>query len=534
MKAKALGTILCGSLVLSGCAGGAAGGGGDGSGKKVAYAAGGTFTEALISDPGNLHPLKASQNTTNEVVSFTYDSLVNLDEHGNVVPQLAQKWRVTPTSVTYTLRQDVTCGDGTRLTARQVADTFVFVKNPKNQSSVIGDELPDADFTVKADDAAGTVTVKVARPYAFLLQGAGLVPIVCPKGLADPASLARASDGTGPFRVVENVPDDHLTLAARKDYKWGPNGARTAVPGFPDKLVFKIVKDEATTANLLLSGQLNTATLAGPDVRRLEGRGYERLTAWSGPEELWFNQRAGHPGADIAVRRALTNALDLDQLVKVATQGSGTRATALAVIEPRVCRIGSVAGQLPGHDDNAARTALDQAGWKAGPDGVRTKAGRRLTITLRYNSDAGPAVDAAMELIRTWWKGLGVDVKLKGASANAYTQALFGGNDWDAAWLGISLAFPNQLISYASGPPSPAGQNFAAVSNADYRRLVAKALTTPGEASCPVWAQADQALLRNLDLVPVANNRILTFAAKSRFTIGISGPEPTSLRILKS
>jgi peptide/nickel transport system substrate-binding protein len=534
MKVIALGTIVCGTLALSACAGGSAGNGDGGDGKNVAYAAGGTFTEPLTSDPGNLHPLKAAQNTTLEVLSFAYDSLINLDTNGKVVSQLAQKWQATPTSVTYTLRQDITCGDGAKLTARQVADNFAFAKNPKNQSSVIGDKLPDGDYTVKADDAAGTVKITVARPYAFLLQGAGLVPIVCPKGLDNPAGLARATDGTGPFRVVENVPDDHLTLVARKDYKWGPNGARTDVPGFPDKLVFKIVKDEATTANLLLSGQLSDATLAGPDSKRLEGRGFRKSTAPSGPEELWFNQRTGHPGADIAVRRALTSALDLDQLVKVATQGKGERATALAISPPRVCRNDTVPGQLPAHNAAAAGAALDQAGWKAGPDGVRTKDGRRLNVTLRYLSSAGPATDAAMELIRSWWKGLGVDVKLKGQSANAFTQALFQGNDWDVAWLSVSLSFPSQFMGYASGPPSPEGQNFAAVSNADYRRLSAQALATPGEASCAVWGRAEQALFQGLNLVPVANNRIVTFASKARFTVGFYGPEPTSLRLLKS
>jgi peptide/nickel transport system substrate-binding protein len=86
--------------------------------KPVKFAGGGTYSEPLLTDPGNLNPLIAQQNTTNEVVSFAYDTLINIDPHGRVVPQLAERWTVSPKRVTYTLRDGVTCADGTPLTAR--------------------------------------------------------------------------------------------------------------------------------------------------------------------------------------------------------------------------------------------------------------------------------------------------------------------------------------------------------------------------------------------------------------------------------
>jgi peptide/nickel transport system substrate-binding protein len=489
---------------------------GSSNGEAAKFARGGTYTEPLGSDPGNLHPLQAQQIETNEVVSFAYDTLVNIDPDGNVVPQLAERWKVGPRRVVYTLRDDVTCGDGTRLRARDVAANYEWIKDPKHQSSMIGSRLPSADFTVAFDDAARTVTITVPQAYGFLVPSSGLMPIVCPDGLRNPKRLAGETDGTGPFQLTEAVADDHLTFTARKDYRWGPGGASTAEPGFPSKVVFRIVKDESTAANLLLAGELSSAFVTGPDRARLEGHGFQESSAPGGPQDMWFNQRAGRPTADPEVRRALVAALDLDQLTKVVTQGVGARATSLTVLNPRPCRGDTVAGSLPGFDVDAARSALG---------------GKRLSLTVIYPGGGGP-VAAGMELVAESWKALGVDVKLRGLSATAFQQALFEGASWDVAYLSVGLSYPNELTAFVTGPPSPEGQNFAAVENADYARLAARALSIPGKAACEVWAQADKALLRDLDVVPVATDAVLGYMRHARISEGVFGTEPTSIRLL--
>lgn len=530
MKAKTLGAVCVLALGVAAC-GQSANSGGDRQG-DTQYRNDGTLTLSLGGDPGNLNPLTTVQITTNTVLPYLYDTLVTLDEAGKPIPKLATKWQVTPTSVTFTLHKDVTCSDGTKLTPTHVAANYAYIKNPKNNSLAIGDNLPSADFTVKADDRAGTVTITVPEPYGFLLEGAGTLRIVCPRGLADNKLLARGADGTGPYTVVENVPDDHLTFAVRKDYRWGPNGATTNEPGIPAKVVYRIVQNETTAVNLLLSGQLDAAGAAGADRKRLEGRGYETSTDLGGPDEVWFNQRPGHPGRDLAVRKALTMALDLDQLTKVVSEGNGLRASSLAVLEPRPCRIETVPGTLPAHDPAAAKTALDQAGWAPGGDGIRQKGGRRLAVTLLYPSGSTSGA-AGMELIRQQWKDVGVDVKIRGEGENSFVKSLFQGADgWDVAFLTVAIVYPTTFVPFASGALSPAGQNFAAVSNAEYLRLATQARRTPGDPGCALWAQAEQALFRNLDVVPVATARATTYLNKLRYAPGMTEGEPTANRLI--
>jgi peptide/nickel transport system substrate-binding protein len=239
MRVAVLAAAVTVALAVAGCAVDSGSNGG-----KLTYAKGGTFTTTIAADPGNLNPLLTTDQVANQLNSFTYDTLINLDASGKPIPQLASSWQVTATAVTFTLRKDVLCADGSRLTPDQVAANFNFIKNPKNHSSVIGSSVPDTNFSVHADDAAGTVRIQLAAPYGFLLTGVGTVPIVCAKGIADPKSLEHGTDGTGPFTLVQSVPSDHYTFAARKGYRWGPHGATTATPGFPEKVVFKVVQSE--------------------------------------------------------------------------------------------------------------------------------------------------------------------------------------------------------------------------------------------------------------------------------------------------
>lgn len=530
MKAiKTLGGIL---VLLAGTAACTDDGGTGDGGDRAEYAEGGTYTTTLTSDPGNLHPLKTVQNTTNTVIAYAYDSLIFVNTEGEVVPRLASSWEATPTSVTFTLNESVTCSDGTEVTASVVADTFEWVKVPENGSTVIGSSLPSPAYTVEADDDAGTVTITFKQPNGFLLEGAGMVPIVCPKGLADPKLLQSGTDGTGPFVLTDYAADDHLTLEAREGYTWGPDGASSDEPGFPAKVEIRVVPNLTTAVNLFLAGEITEVTPTSAEQPRLESRDAFTVETLQGPTDLFFNQRPGFPGEDPDVRRALTMALDLDQLAEVTTEGIGSPAEALAVLRPRPCPGNTVEGHLPEHDPEGAAALLDEAGWTVGSDGVRSRDGEPLHVTLGYVTGE-EATAAGMELVRQWWEDIGVEVEPQGQGQGAYIETLFGGTDWDAAFLPVQLIYPSQFKIFGSGPVPPDGQNFAAITNEDYERLATEAESTPTEdGGCELWAQAEQALFDNVDVVPVANTVTVTYADNAEFTEGLTSlVEPTSIRL---
>ena len=228
---------------------GSAGAGDDNASTPVE---GGTFTNILPADPGALDPHMSVLASTLNASAFAYDTLLYLSPDGELVSGLAESWEETPTSVTYTLREGVTCANGSPLTATTVADNFRFVADPANQSPQLGIFVPPG-ITAEADDAARTVTVSGEQPIPFLLRMTGLgLFIVCADGLADRSLLAAGTDGTGPFVLEDAVANDHYTYRVREGYAWGPGGTTSDEPGFPSEVVLSIVENESTAANLVL------------------------------------------------------------------------------------------------------------------------------------------------------------------------------------------------------------------------------------------------------------------------------------------
>jgi peptide/nickel transport system substrate-binding protein len=517
------------TLTLVACGGGGSSGGTSGS---QALADGKTFTMALRGDPGNLDPQFTSLSITLATDRFLYDSLLNIDQNGGMVAGLADKWQGTTTKATFTLRKGVTCSDGTPLTAGDVAANINFVGDAKNASTRIGLYVP-AGAKATADDAAGTVTVTSPTPEAFLTHNLGGLQIVCRQGMKNRGLLKQGADGTGMYKLTEAVSGDHYTLTRRKDYAWGPGAWRTGQHGLPDRVVFKIVTSETTATNLLLSRQVNAVQLAGPDRQRLTAAKTFKRDVVAPLGELWFNEKAGFPGADEAVRRALTQALDLGQLGQVVTSGTGQPATGLVAPGMGPCKQQPIASSLPAHDMNAARSALDAAGWTAGADGVRAKDGRKLSIAFYYPTSLGPAMQAGAELVQKTWKAIGVDVSLKGVTDTETGRLIAGGQGaWNATILPLGLTLPSEAVPFLSGPTPPNGTNFAGIKNAGYMAGVKAASAVEGVGGCDKWAAAEKTLYEHVDLVPFVDSVAPIFGQGARFDLVENNVAPSSIRML--
>lgn len=520
-------TIAALGLLAAGCGGGDDADADAGSG---AVPVDGTFTTSVAADPGNLHPHLTALSATRAVDTFMYDNLVYFTIDGEALPWLAESWEVDVDTVTYTLKEGITCADGSELTASDVAANFAFVADPANESPINGVLVP-AGIEATADDAARTVTLTVPQPDPFLLHSTGGAFIACRGALEDPESANAAGVGTGMFTLTEAVPDDHYTFERRDDYTWGPDSASAADPGTPKTVNVRVIANESTAVNLFLSGELDAVSASGPDRERLTND-YESVELTGLTGELFFNQADGRPGQDDGVRAALTQALNFDELMAVLTGGFGEPATALAVSPPATCHYDAVSDHLPEQDLDAAADALDAAGWEADSSGVRSKDGQKLTVRLIYNSTRGDATAAAAESIATTWSDLGVDATSRGLAPTEYNEVVFATGDWDAALLPINVRAPNNLVPFLSGPaPAEGGVNLASIDNPAYDAAVAEASAIPGEESCDTWKSADEALLAEYDVVAFANETIPTFLDGATVSMGADGIVPATIRL---
>lgn len=490
---------------------------------------GGTFTMAMTSDPGNLDPQSSAASALYQFSYFAYDRLLNVSSTGTIQSGLATKWRAQGKKIVLTMHKGITCSDGSAFTAADAAANLNYVADPKNKSAFLGVFLP-VGAKATANSSAGTVTLALPQVAPFILDGLGGIPMVCAAGMKNRKMLATKTDGTGPYQLTQAVSNDHYTLTKRKGYTWGPNGATTAENGLPDTIVIKIVQNETTAANLLLSGGLNAATILGPDSQRLTAQSLYSVSIPSLVGEMWFNQNSGHLTADPKLRLALTKAVDLSQLQKVLTSGRGTAATTFAAIAPVACQGNSVAPALPAHDLTAAKALLDQDGWKVGSGGIRSKNGKQLALSFLYPTDLGAPIASAAELAVQQWKQLGVKVTAKGQTDTASVQTLFSTGNWDISWVPVNVSTPDQLVAFLSGPTPPKGQNFANLKNATYSKDVAKASQIVGTKGCPDWLAAESNLVKNADVIPFANQSQQIFGKGAQFSV--SGELlPTSIRM---
>jgi len=493
------------------------------------FADGKTLTIAMSADPGNLDPQMTALSTTLQVDQFLYDTLLTVDAKGKLQPRLAGSWDSTATEATFTLREGITCSDGSPLTASTVADNINFVADPKNASAALGLFVPPG-AKATADDDARTVTVTSPSPNPFLVESLGGLFIVCADGVKDRSVLAKGGAGTGMYTLKDSVASDHYTLARRDGYAWGSGDFDAKQQGLPDTVILKIVPNESTAANLLLSGQVDAARIVGPDRDRVSATDPFERDLQSLLGELWFNHASGQPAADQAVRSALTQALDLAQLRAVITGGNGKAPTGMINPGSTPCTGDTVTGNLPAHDVSAATSALEAAGWTG--SGTRAKDGKPLAITLYYPSSLGPNMQAGAELMQKSWQAIGADVTIKPMTDTEMSKIILAGQGhWDAALVPVGLPLPTQLVPFVSGAGAPDGQNFSAIDNADYTAAVQKAMQQVGAAGCDQWDAAETALFKAVDVVPFASSTVPWFGKGVTFELTQGEIDPSTVRM---
>lgn len=492
------------------------------------FVSGGTFVTAVNDDPGDLNPLKAISPDTWGVVSLAYESLIYVTPDGDFEPWLAESWQETGTEVVFTMKDGLTCTDGSEFTAQTVADNLNYNADPANATFSYGSVI-DENVSAVADGNTVTVTSTVNSP--FLAVNVGTILMVCDAGLADPSILSDGTDGTGLFALTDVRPGDSYTFTKRDDYTWGPDGVTSDTVGLPDAIEARVVTDESTAANLLISGEINAATISGADKARLDGAGLSHTGVRNPVGMMLFNERPERPFADPLVREALSVAIDRDEVGTVIADGEGIEPVSLVTKTPLLCVEEQPSWELPDTDLERAAELLDEAGWTLESDGLRYKDGVPLTIKFIYNAPTSTHAPAA-ELVKQTWDELGVTTELFANDAAAWSEQLWSTFDWDTGWIQVAPGGPLVLSTFFAGAmPDAGGLNFMWVDNPEYTALVEQASQADPEETCAIWQQAEAELIERYDVFPVTDNILPTYQSGAVFDQP-NYIQPTTIRML--
>lgn len=432
---------------------------------------GGSFTRAMTSEPAIIDPQGAPNSGLSVVLPYLFDTLVVRDANNKLVPFLAESWQASDDgkAITMKLRSGVTFQDGAPFNAEAVRFTFQRFKESGSKSPIysgvqqiagidVVDELT-VRFTFKEPTANFWSTVTM--PYA------GIISPVSARQLAETGKGNLI--GTGPFILDRWVAGQSITLKRNPNYKWGAAIANNRAQPYLDTMVFQVIPEATTQLAALQTGAVDAIFINQPDHReKLKSDPNIQLmdAELNSLIYLAFNNKKA-PFDDARVRRALSHAINKDEIVQLALGGIGKVAS--TPLPPTLPGYDASLKQYElGFDTKQAQADLQQAGFTQS-NGTWTRNGLPLKGTL-ITSNRAPN-DAIATLIQSELKAIGVPIEIQQLDSKAVTQATADGTfellvyryDWND---------PDALNIYL-GSANIGNTNRAAYSNPEVDKLLA-------------------------------------------------------------
>jgi len=391
---------------------------------------GGTLTFGIRQEPSTTDPGASANGVSQRVLASMYDDLVYMALDGSYHPWLATRWTISPDGKTYTLylRQGVKFQDGTPFNAEAVKVTLDRVIDPATQStSAISAIGPYASSEVVD---ASTVRVHLKEPFGPFINALSQpwLGIISPTALKSwGRDYAQHPVGTGPFRFVEMVPQDHITLARNPAYAWAPSGMSHSGPAYLERLIIRTVPEDSTRLATLQNGETNLVepvpeqnvaqVQADPNLYVLK-----RLFMGAGRVVLLNSQHA--PTNDVRVRKAIEYGVDTVTLVK--TLFYGQQVPGRSPVSPIMAGYDKSLENVYTYDPAKARQILDEAGWRPGPGGVRVKDGQPLQISLWIIANIGS--EPIAEYLQSQLRQVGIDVQIRSLARAAWYEGINRGD----------------------------------------------------------------------------------------------------------
>ncbi len=445
------------------------------SGIGAAATPGGTLTIGLDQEPPTLDPHATPSAVTYEITANVAESLLYERQDGKILPWLATDYSVSPDgkSFTFALRKDVVFSDGAPLDAAAVKWNFDRIVDPHFAAGASLTNLTGYAGTTVVDDH--TVRVNFKAPFApFLTYAAGSwLPLLSPK--TTPGQGAAVGDqpiGSGPFVIAEWVHHDHITMARNPRYNRRAPWSTHQGPPYLDTVVWKIIPEAGARVVTVQSGETQMISLLGAPsaaLSQLQADTALRVESlpYPGSSDLLFLNVRAAPTDDLQVRRAISYGVNRPAFVESIVKGLGTTAcgplSRHTLDDPSLCTI------YP-YDPQKAAQLLDEDGWKMGPNDIRQKNGKSLSLvinTINYGGGTAPEI----ELLQGQLLSLGIDARIKGQARPPYyednyrcatnaTTIFLRSTDWD----GLSSLFSSSAIG--------GNFNWACYSSADVDRLL--------------------------------------------------------------
>jgi len=460
----------------------------------------GTLVFGVSGDASRLDPADAQDGYSYQITDQICEGLAKYKAGSvSIEPCLATSWETSTdgTEIVFKLRKGVKFHDGTDFNADAVVFSFARQYDSNHPYHQYGEWVywgymfSDVDKMEKIDDY--TVKLVLKRPNASIMTSLPMFPlnIVSPTNAEKYKSdVFKHPCGTGPFKFVEWVKDDYITLEANEDY-WGGRAKL-------DKLTFKVIPDSSVRLMALEVGEVQGIEYPNPaDFEKIKANkdlvlisgpgmnigymamntGYGYIDAnENGVRDLDSEPLVKTPGyfepfTKKKVRQAINMAIDKQSIVDNIYMGSAIKAK--NGMPPSMLGYNDEIEDYP-YDPAKAKEFLTEAGY---PNGFEVTLSV-MPVSRPYMFDP-PKIG---EAIQSYLAAVGITVKLyqvdwatyqDEAESGKYQMCLLG-------WFGDngdSDNFMNPKYGANSSKIGSAG-NHAFYNNAEVQDLISKAIQT--------------------------------------------------------
>lgn len=444
---------------------------------------GGELTEGILGTPRFINPLLATSDADRDLTTLIYSGLLRPGEKGELIPDLAESYTISPDERTYTfkLKAGLTFHDGQPLTAEDVAFTILRAQDPLLKSPRRG--AWEGVTVEKISDQE--IAFHLKQPYATFLENTtmGILPRHIWESITPEAfSLAQENIsplGSGPFRL-ENSKFDRSGLPVWYELTPFKNFAL----GSPklQRLLLRFYPNEEELTAALKGGAVESVSAVTPELAKSLVDSHHQIISIPLPRTfaVFLNQNENALFTKMEVRKALDLSLNKQAIIDEVLQGYGT------VIDSPLPP-GSLGAKVEELDysakDNLVRAneILETNGWSKNADGIWSKKDKSGTQTLHFTLTApsAPELKAAAEMMTEGWRKFGAEVELKVYELGDLNQNLIRPRKYEALFFGEILGRdPDPFAFWHSSQRLDPGLNVALYTNITADKLLSEARAT--------------------------------------------------------
>ncbi|MFJ5768830.1 ABC transporter substrate-binding protein [Psychrobacillus sp. NPDC093180] len=360
----------------------------------------------LVSEPDSVDIHRTS--STGEANIPLYDTLLKLDNDGNIVPNLITDYEVIGDGkeVIFNLKEDAVFHSGKPVNAEAVKLSFERLVSSSPFSTNAGDidsieVLSDYSFKITWKDQFAPFFINATTPFLAPLD----VSVLNGEG----EGFEKEPSGSGPLKLVKINRGDSLVYEPYKDFNW--EGQK---PGF-DSVKFRFIPDEETRILEFKKGNvdvlLNVPYQYIEDLEKDSEVTIKRVQSDTLSYLGWNNKQPIFQ--DVKVRQALALAIDRESIIDNTLNGE---AQAVFGPLPKTVfgyseKIETMARDKYTRDIEAAKKLLAEAGWnETNKDGVVMKDGKEFSVELWVDDD--PANQRAAQVIQNQLMEIGVKINI--------------------------------------------------------------------------------------------------------------------------